>query len=179
MLNQATDWHKPEGLGVLLKRRPDRATVPLCCPICKSVDVKKASLAYQEGAQDWKARSRLRGVATGSDGPDVFVGSVVSEGSQQTQLAKRLAPPAKWSYTKLVLWSGVVWVATLIVYIRSVMTAAAPVSAGPGWAYLVLSAGTVLGLLIWFTWHNFVVFPRRYMAWDRSFVCLRCGAVWE
>ena len=61
MLNQATGWHKPEGLGVLLKRRRNGAAMALCCPICKSVDVKKASLAYQEGAQDWKARSRLGG----------------------------------------------------------------------------------------------------------------------
>jgi len=179
MLNQATDWHKPEGLVVLLKRGGDRATVAQCCPICKSQDVKKASLAYQEGTQDLKARSRLRGIAPGIDGPDVFAGAVVTEGKQQTGLSKKLTPPSKWSFTRLVLWSGVVWLATLIVYIRSVMTAAAPVSAGPGWAYLVLSAGTFLGLLVWFAWHNFVVFPRRYMEWDRSWFCTRCGAVWS
>jgi hypothetical protein len=32
-------------------------------------------------------------------------------------------------------------------------------------------------LLMLFGWHNYAFLDN--MAWDRSFVCKRCGAVWE
>ena len=58
----------------------------LQCPNCKSTDLKKVSLAYQEGLQRVNIRTRLRGVAVGSDGPDVFVGRATKKGIHQTEI---------------------------------------------------------------------------------------------
>ena len=57
----------------------------LQCPNCKSTDLKKVSLAYQEGLQRVSTRTRLRGVVVGSDGPDVVVGRATTKGTQQTE----------------------------------------------------------------------------------------------
>ena len=73
----------------------------LQCPNCRSTDLKKVSLAYQEGLQHVSTRTRLRGVVVGSDGPDVFVGRATTKGTQQTENSKALTPPKKWSYAKL------------------------------------------------------------------------------
>src|ERR1700675_4704494 len=73
----------------------------LRCPSCNGTDLKKLSLAYQEGLQRVNTRTRLRGVVVGSDGPDVVVGRAITKGIQQTNLSKALHPPKKWSYVKL------------------------------------------------------------------------------
>src|SRR6202795_4218910 len=76
----------------------------LQCPNCRSTDLKKVSLAYQEGLQHVSTRVRLRGVIVGSDAPDVVVGRATTKGIQQTEISKVLTPPAKWSYVKLFGW---------------------------------------------------------------------------
>jgi len=81
----------------------------LQCPNCKSTDLKKVSLAYQEGLQRVSTRTRLRGVVVGSDGPDVVVGRATTKGIQQTDISKTLNPPKKWSYPKLFGWSLLVF----------------------------------------------------------------------
>ena len=78
----------------------------LQCPNCRSTDLKKVSLAYQEGLQHVSTRTRLRGVVVGSDGPDVVVGRATTKGTQQTEISKALTPPKKWSYLKLFGWSA-------------------------------------------------------------------------
>ena len=85
-------------------------------------DLKKFSLAYQEGISHVNARTRLRGVVVGSDGPDLVVGSGTTKGIQQTAISRTLAPPTKWSYRKLVGWSVLVffaWVGLSFIRIRS------------------------------------------------------------
>src|SRR6185312_5496818 len=59
----------------------------LQCPNCKSTDLKKVSLAYQEGLQHVTTRTRLRGVVVGSDGPDVVVGRATTKGMLQTEIS--------------------------------------------------------------------------------------------
>jgi hypothetical protein len=74
----------------------------LQCPNCRSTDLKKVSLAYQEGLQRVNMGTRLRGVVVGSDGPDLVVGRATTKGTQQTEISKVLTPPKKWSYLKLI-----------------------------------------------------------------------------
>src|SRR2546426_8106528 len=70
----------------------------LRCPKCNSNNLKKVSLAYQEGLFHSEARTRIRGVLVGSGGPDIIVGSAATKGTHQTALSKRLSRPKKWSY---------------------------------------------------------------------------------
>src|SRR6202166_3223591 len=76
----------------------------LRCPSCNGTDLKKLSLAYQQGRVQVDTRTRLRGVIVGEGGPDVVVGRATTRGTHQTELSKQLSPPAKWAYKKLVLW---------------------------------------------------------------------------
>ena len=94
----------------------------LRCPSCNGTDLKKLSLAYQQGRVRVDTRTRLRGVIVGEGGPDVVVGRATTRGIQETEQSKLLSPPTKWSYLKLVLWSAFVSLVALVVYVRSVMS---------------------------------------------------------
>ncbi len=149
----------------------------LRCQKCNSTDLKKVSLVYEEGLLRSDAHTRIRGVLVGSGGPDVVVGSAATKGTHQSALSKRLSPPKKWSYLKLVVWFAVVSFIALVVYIQSVMGSSSTASALPVKLYGLI-ASCVFALLAFSTWrHNRSTVPRRYAEWDRSFVCERCGAV--
>lgn len=149
----------------------------LRCPNCNSADLKSLSVAVQQGRFSVNTRSRLRGVVVGAGGPDVVVGRATTRGVQQSDLSKKLSPPTKWSYGKLVLWSlGISFVA-LVVYVRSVMSHPGPASSLPVTMYAVVFS-VVLAVLLAATWrHNHSTYSREYAEWNRSFVCERCGAV--
>ena len=151
----------------------------LRCPKCNSVDIKKLSLAYQEGISYVKARTRLRGVVVGSDGPDLVFGSGTTEGIQQTASSTRLAPPTKWSYKRLVGWSVLAFLAVgwIVFYVNAVTTNSSSVSSVPLAIYAVLSSAVFFLLFLRYWNHNHSAYPRQYAQWDRSFICQRCGTV--
>lgn len=153
----------------------------LQCPNCKSVDIKKASLVYQEGLQRVSTRTRLRGVVVGSDGPDLVVGTATTKGTQQTEISKVLAPPTKWSYLKLLGWSVLVFVSVgwLVFYVSTIATNSSSVYSVPLAIYAVLSAAAFVVCLIASWNHNHSTYPRQFGLWDRSFICQRCGTVSE
>jgi len=104
--------------------------VELHCPNCKSTNLKKVSLAYQEGLQRLNMRTRLRGMVVGSDGPDVVVGRATTKGIQQTEISKTLTPPKKWSYLKLWGWSALVFLSVgwIVFYVNTITMNSSSVS---------------------------------------------------
>jgi len=58
----------------------------LRCPKCNSTDLKKVSLAHQEGLFRSEGRTRLRAVAVGGGGPDLVVGRATTRGTEQSAL---------------------------------------------------------------------------------------------
>ncbi len=150
-----------EGNGFSVRAQPARVRVApdeyLRCPNCGSTDLKKVSLAYQEGLFYTAARTRLRAVGVGSCGPDFVIGKATTRGFHQSVLSKQLTPPVKWSYRKLILW----WVSPPLVL----------------WSGL--SAVTFLLLLVFFWRHNQSTHKRRYSQWERSLLCQRCGTLTE
>src|SRR5882672_9350159 len=52
----------------LESRVPRNGFVELCCPFCKSTELKRVSLVYQEGLAHIKARSRFMGLVFGEAG---------------------------------------------------------------------------------------------------------------
>src|SRR5229473_6372593 len=105
----------------------------LRCPKCNSTDLKKVSLAYQEGLYRLHARTRLRAAVVGGNGPDLVVGRATTRGSQQSALSKKLRPPVKWSYLKVVFWSGLVFLSVgwLVFYVNTVTTNSSTVISPP------------------------------------------------
>jgi hypothetical protein len=149
----------------------------LRCSNCNSTDLKKVSLAYQEGTYDIRTRTGIRGLLFAGGGPGVLVGGATTRGSQQSALAKRLSPPSKWSYVKLVLSSGVVTLIALFFYVQHVMSSPPPVSSLPAKLYVVFAPIVLLLVLGIFWRHNQSVYPKRFAEWDRSYICQRCGAM--
>lgn len=153
----------------------------LHCPNCNGTDLKRVSLAYQEGLSRLGTRTRLRGVVVGSDGPDMVLGRATTKGTQQTDISKALTPPKKWSYLKLVGWSLLVFLSMgwLVIYIHAVTMYSSTVSSIPLTIHTVLSACVVVLLFAVFWKHNHSTYPRQYSEWNRSFICGRCGTISE
>ena len=153
----------------------------LRCPKCNSTDLKKVSLAYQEGLYQTEGRTRLRAVAVGEGGPDLVVGRATTRGSQQSALSKKLTPPVKWSYLKVIGWSVLVFVCVgwLVFYVNTVTTNATTVSSFPLTFFTLISAAG-FALLLFLVWrHNHSAYAQEYARWDRAFICQRCGVVSE
>jgi hypothetical protein len=151
----------------------------LQCPNCKSADLKKVSLAYQEGLQRVSTRMRLHGVVVGSDGPDVVVGRATTKGIGQTEISKELTPPKKWSYLKLFGWSALVFLSVgwIVFYVNTITKNSSSVSSAPLTIYAAVSAGVFVVLFLVYWKRNHSTYPRKYAEWDRAFICQRCGAV--
>jgi len=149
----------------------------LRCPKCSSTDLKKVSLAYQEGLFHVNTRTRMLGLLFASAGPDIMVGRATTRGVQQTAVSKSLVPPTKWSYLKLVLWSAAISFVALVAYVRVVMTSPPPVSSLPVKIYFAVAPLVFIFLLVSIWRHNHSSYQRQYAQWDQSFICARCGAV--
>jgi hypothetical protein len=149
----------------------------LRCPKCSSTDLKKVSLAYQEGLFHVDARTRMLGLLFASGGPDVMVGRATTRGVQQSALSKSLVPPTKWSYLKLILWSAAISFLALIGYVRVVMTSPPPVSSLPVKIYFAVAPLAFIFLFVSIWRHNHSTYRQKYSQWNESYICKRCGNV--
>jgi hypothetical protein len=151
----------------------------LRCPKCNSTDLKKVSLAYEEGLYRTDARTRLSAALVGGNGPDLVVGRATTHATHQSALSKQLSPPAKWSYLKVGSWSVLAFLSVgwLVFYANTVTTNATTVSSPPLIVFALIG-GAVFVLLLLLAWrYNHSVYAKRFDEWDRSFLCQRCGAV--
>ena len=149
----------------------------LRCPNCNSADLKSLSVAFQQGRFSVNTSSRLRGVVVGEGGPEVVIGRATTRGLHQSDLSKKLSPPTKWSYGKLVLWSVAISFVALVVFVRSVMSHPGPASSFPVTLYAVIFSVVLVVLLAAIWRHNHSTYSREYAEWSHSFVCERCGTV--
>jgi hypothetical protein len=151
----------------------------LQCPNCRCTDLKKVSLVYQEGLHSVSTRTRLRGVVVGSDGPDLVVGRATTKGTHQTEISKVLAPPTKWSYLKLIGWAVLVFLSVgwIVFYVNTLVKNSSSVSSVSLTIYTVLSAGVFVICVLAYWKHNYYSYAREFAAWDRSFICQRCGTI--
>lgn len=151
----------------------------LRCPKCNSTDLKKVSLAYQEGLYRSDACTRLSAALVGGNGPDLVVGRATTKASNQSALSKQLSPPAKWSYLKVGSWSVLAFlcVGWLVFYVNAVTTNSSTVSSPPLTIFALISAA-IFALLLFMVWkHNESTYPRQFAEWDHSFICPRCGTI--
>jgi hypothetical protein len=132
---------------------------------------------YQEDIYHINTGTRIQGLLFAGGGPDVLVGRTTARGSQQSALSKRLCPPSKWSYVKLDLWSGVVTLTAMVVYVQHVMSSPVPTSSLPVKLYVVFAPVAFL-LLVGIVWrHSHSTYQQKYAQWNESFICERCGTV--
>jgi hypothetical protein len=123
----------------------------------------------------------LSAVAVGGHGPGLIIGKATTRGLHQSVLSKRLNPPVKWSYRKLILWWALAFLSIgwILFYTNAVTKNSAAVLSPPLTLFGLLSAATFLLLLVLFWRHNQSTYKRRYSQWERSFLCERCGTLTE
>jgi hypothetical protein len=151
----------------------------LRCPKCNSTDLKKVSLAYQEGLYRSGARSRLSAALVGGNGPDLLVGRATTRTSDQSALSKQLCPPRKWSYLKVGSSSVLAFfcVGWIVFYVNTVATNSSTMSSLPLTFFTLISA-VIFAFLLFLVWkHNTSTHKKRFAEWDSSFICSRCGTV--
>jgi hypothetical protein len=149
------------------------------CPRCTSTEFTKLSLLYEQGSSTFQSRSGGLGLAIGT-GADLVLGQARTKGEIQTRLSNKVSPPRKWSYWKTVV-SGLIGLLVLefsLGYAHTFLGYAGNFNqqlSWIGWSYF----GFLVFLLGLAVWCNSRVFPKKYHAWDRSFMCRRCGHIVE
>ena len=128
-----------------------------------------------------KAYHGICAVAVGGSGPDFVIGKATTRGFHQSVLSKRLNPPVKWSYRKLILWWALVFLSIgwIVFYINTIAKNSAAALSPPLTLFALLSAATFLLLLVLFWRHNQFTYKCRYFQWERSFLCQQCGNLTE
>ncbi len=149
------------------------------CPKCNSTDLKKVSLVYEKGTFRTEAQTRMRAAVVGGGGADLLVGRASTRASHQSALSKRLSPPVKWSYRKVISWSALTFLCGgwLVFYVNTITKNATTVMSPALTDYALIGTVVFTVLLAFVIRHNRSVYPRRFAEWDRSFVCQRCGSV--
>ena len=175
-----------EGNGFSVRAQPARVRLApgeyLRCPNCNSADLKKVSLAYQEGLFCTAAHTRFSAGAAGGHGPGIIIGKATTRGLHQSLLSERLSPPVKWSYRKLIRWWAVLFLSIdwIVFYVNTFVIKNFPhVLSPPVTRFALLSAATFVLLLVLFWRHNRSAYKRQYSKWDRSYLCPRCGTLTE
>jgi len=151
----------------------------LRCPKCNSKDLKKVSLPYEEGSFGAGAQRRIRAAVVGGSGADLIVGRASNHASHQSALSKRLNPPMKWSYRKVIYWSVLVLLCGgwLVFYVKAITKRASTVMSPALEGYALVATVVFAFIVVLVMWHNLSVYPKRLADWDRSFICQRCGTV--
>jgi hypothetical protein len=151
----------------------------LRCPKCNSTDLKKVSLVYQEGLYRTDSRARLSAVLIGVNGPDLVVGQATTRGTEQSALSKKLSPPVKWLYLKVIFWSVLLFLCCgwLVFYVYAVTTNASTVLSPPVTRFALIFVAAFVVILFLLRRHNHSNYAQRRAQWDRSLICKHCGAV--
>ena len=150
------------------------------CPKCDSDQCSSLSVVYAAGLSQMRTRTRGRGFAFG-EAAGALTFTARSRGTCQTRLSKLAGPPRKLRYRYVILWwilgLGILyWLFGYLVWLHQLSPVRA-VAAFPEFSHAYL--GLALFLLAVFCWYNRQVHPQRCRRWERSFMCGRCGKIFE
>jgi hypothetical protein len=151
------------------------------CPKCKSDDTIKLSLVHAAGLSDVETRSRGHAWAVGDGGLLLGFGSSRATGASQTQLSKLAAPPRKKRYRHVILaWLFGLAIGTWLILVISAPNGALDprILSQFHWFAYAFSAAIVLILAVLWRF-NHMILPRRRELWNRSFMCRRCGEIFQ
>lgn len=156
------------------------------CSHCGSDQTQRKSVIHSSGTSVVETRSTGVAVGLTKGGFVPAVGSSTSIGVQQTQLAQQVAPPERTPTFKIVFFTPFVGVALGLVawFIAGVALVASSTKANdvPGYVLvgtflLVQVLGGALAVLSFR--HNRDRWPSQHAAWERQWLCLRCGQSFE
>src|ERR1700733_1113827 len=163
-VSRAIDFRRREVLLTSPRTRDFPLVTAVECPNCHSSDLRRVSLIHAAGV--YESRGRVRGWFAGvADG--ILLGSY--KGTNQSRLSKMVRPPAKFPYaTPAILWLVGFFPLMAFVGRGKLSFAMGLVSV----AYVLLLPTLVVSAFV----YNLFVYPKKYRAWDGTFMCQRCGA---
>jgi hypothetical protein len=150
------------------------------CTKCNSDECTKLSLVYLNGISDIRTRSRGRGFDFG-EMAGAFSFRSRGRGTFQTRLSKLAGPPLKLPYRHVLLWWGLglaimYWLFGYLGWLHQ-LSAARSVELFPEYAHAY--SGLALFVLASLWWYNHQVRTQRLRRWENSFMCDRCGNVFQ
>lgn len=163
-----------------------RASTTFCCTSCGSDQTQRASVIYSSGTSVVETKSTGMAVGLTKGGLVPVVGSSNTTGVQQTQLAQQVAPPVRTPTLKIAFLTPVVGVvlglvawfaAGLVLVATSTKANDVPGYVLVGTFMLVQALGAALAVLSFR--RNRDQWPGLYAAWERLWLCLRCGQTFE
>jgi hypothetical protein len=121
----------------------------------------------------------MRAAAVGGSGADLLVGRASTRASYQSALSKRVSPPVKWPYRKVIFWSALFFLCGgwLVFYVNTLTKNGTTVISPALTEYAVIAGVGFASLLYLVLKHNLSVYPKQFAEWDHSFICQRCGTV--
>lgn len=147
----------------------------LQCSSCKSENVQKVSLVYESGISAITGKSTSTGVGMSRGGLGVGVARSKIKGSQQTELSRKAAPPAKKRFLRnLIIYTvGFLFIPAIIISTLHIGNENMQMVVGFG--YMALAA--------YHLYKNFMfnkkTWPSLYNIWNRQYMCLTCGNTFE
>jgi hypothetical protein len=163
-----------------------QAPTAFCCPHCSSDQTQRASVIYSSGTSVVETKSTGVAVGLTKGGLVPVLGSSNTTGVLQTQLAQHVAPPARTSALKLVLFTPIVgvvlglvlwFVAGLVLFATGSKANDVPGFVLVGTFLLVQVLGVLLAVKN-YQW-NRNEWPGLHAAWERQWFCFRCGQSFE
>jgi DNA-directed RNA polymerase subunit RPC12/RpoP len=152
------------------------------CPNCGSEDVRRLSVVHASGLSTTQASSSAVGLGVGGDGDLGLAGGVISSsGIQETALARAAAPPTPMtvSTTPAATWGCLAGLVAAAVIGSAIHTESADVLSFLGWAAVAALVGRAIYKTQYSTAkeHNDRFYRPKKAIWDRSIMCMRCGAI--
>ena len=133
------------------------------CPKCRSSDWRLASVVYEESVSSINTETVGGGVGIGTGSVGVGVGGATTNGIQQTELSKRLAPPKVHGF-------GLSFISFFILPCIIMMF----VVPKNGWIFLIL-AGIIFLLAIWQASIDVKKAAPLIEQYKKLHICMRCG----
>ncbi len=151
------------------------------CPNCKSEDLVKLSVVHSAGLSDINTRSRGRTLAFSDNGLVLGVGNFKGTGTSQTNLSKLAEPPCKKPYRHVIIaWLlGLVIGASLLTDLNT-FTVRAKTHIEHQFQWFAYPYSCLAALVLEVLWrYNHRILPRRHQLWSHSFMCCRCGEIFQ
>lgn len=140
------------------------------CPACHSENTNKLSMTYESGLSNIKTRTTGLGVGFGRGGIGLGVGGGKTKGTAQTQESQRAAPPPKKKFIKPLAFILIITVIVSLVVGKNHVIQ--PIIS----LLWLISTAAWIG---WAVYYNTKQWPILKQAWDKSFICNRCGQVFQ
>lgn len=138
------------------------------CTQCNSDHTQRLEVVFENGTQDIDTKSNSTGIGFGRGGIGIGFGKTKTKGTSQSKLAQRSAPPSKKTFKKEIIFI------LLGLFLASdgsknlLLTCA-------GLAMAVFSFYRIYIGVMW----NKNILPDLFETWRRSWLCNKCGAIYQ